>query len=403
MKAPSRTIARVLDGELCSGCGLCASIGEVEMRSVAPGYNRPSPLPQVTPEEERLLVESCPGSRVAPWQPAPRTHPYWGPHHRVLTGFSSDEEVRHRSSSGGGITGLAVYALASGLVDRVVHVGADPGRPTRNITLTSRTPEEVIAGAGSRYAASSPLADIDRMLGEGGRIAFVGKPCDVGALRQLGRFDERVGRHVPIILSFFCAGIPSETGADRILAELGVDTTELKEFRYRGFGWPGMATATAHDGRTAEMTYERSWGHHLSREVQFRCKICPDAIGGVADIACADAWYGGDTGYPSFEEQSGRSLIVTRTEAGEKLLEAAVAAGAMQVEPLDIGEIDKMQPSQARRKRLIKSRVAATRVTLQPRPEMGGLLVEEAAKRAQPKEALKNFLGTTRRIVQGRR
>jgi coenzyme F420 hydrogenase subunit beta len=78
-----------------------------------------------------------------------------------------------------------------------------------------------------------------------------------------------------------------------------------------------MATATAHDGRTAEMTYERSWGHHLSREVQFRCKICPDAVGGVADIACADAWYGGETGYPTFEEQSGRSLVVTRTAVGE--------------------------------------------------------------------------------------
>ena len=55
------------------------------------------------------------------------------------------------------------------------------------------------------------------------------------------------------------------------------------------------------------MSYADSWGAHLSKHVQFRCKICPDAVGGVADIACADAWYGGDSGYPQFDEAAGRS------------------------------------------------------------------------------------------------
>jgi coenzyme F420 hydrogenase subunit beta len=402
-KRPSRTIQRVLKGELCSGCGLCASAGGVAMAPVPPGYNRPQPLPQVTAEEERMLAECCPGARVAPWQDAPHVHAYWGPYHRVATGYATDEEIRHRASSGGGLTGLLVFALEAGLVDRVVHVGPDPDLPTRNRVYVSRTREGAIDGAGSRYAASSPLAEIDAMLAEGGRIAFVGKPCDVGALRQLGRFDERVARHVPLILSFFCAGIPSQTGADRILAELGVEPQDLREFRYRGYGWPGMATAIALDGRSAEMTYERSWGHHLSREVQFRCKICPDAVGGVADIACADAWYGGDSGYPTFEEQSGRSLIMTRTAAGEALLEQAITAGAIAAEPLALSEVDLMQPSQARRKRLIRARVGAVRATLQPSPRMDGLKVGEAAAGAGTQEALKNFVGTARRILQGRR
>ncbi len=403
MKAPSRTIARVLAGELCSGCGLCASVGGVAMQPVPPGYNRPQPLPQVTPEQERMLAQACPGARVAPWHDAPHIHAVWGPYHRVATGYATDDEIRHRASSGGALTGLAVFALRAGLVDRVIHVGADPGRPTRNRTLVSRCAEEVVGGAGSRYAASSPLADIDAVLAEGGRALFIGKPCDVGALRQLGRFDPRVEAHVPYILSFFCAGIPSQTGADRILAEFGMREEEVHSFRYRGFGWPGMASATAHDGRSAEMTYERSWGHHLSREVQFRCKICPDALGGVADIACADAWYGGETGYPTFEEQAGRSLVMTRTAAGEQLLERALAAGAIGADPLDVAEIDLMQPSQARRKRLIGARVAAVRATLNPAPRMGGLCVAEAGRRATPGETLKNFLGTARRILQGRR
>jgi coenzyme F420 hydrogenase subunit beta len=151
------------------------------------------------------------------------------------------------------------------------------------------------------------------------------------------------------------------------------------------------------------MTYARSWGGFLSKEVQFRCKICPDAVGGVADIACADAWYGDDDGYPSFAEAEGRSLIMSRSEAGERFLREALAAGVLEAEDLPIAEIDRMQPSQARRKRLVLARVASLPFALQPRPRMDGLSVGEAARRAGPREALQNFLGTFRRTVQGRR
>jgi coenzyme F420 hydrogenase subunit beta len=267
----------------------------------------------------------------------------------------------------------------------------------------SRTREEIFEGAGSRYAASSPLADIDLALSEPGRFAFVGKPCDVSALRQLARVDARVNEHVPVMLSFFCAGLPSHAGADRIIAEMGFSPDEVRTFRYRGDGWPGLTRAETHDGRVAVMRYEDSWGGQLSHEVQFRCKICPDAVGGVADVACADAWYGGETGYPQFEEQDGRSLIMTRTSIGDALLQRAVDDKKIEVEPLPVEEIDLMQPGQARRKRLVATRLAACAATLQPTPGMRDLDVGRAARTASPTETARNWLGTVRRIVQNRR
>src|SRR3546814_11296669 len=83
---------------------------------------------------------------------------------------------------------------------------------------------------------------------------------------------------------------------------MGLDPARLARFRYRGNGWPGQARAETVDGQVAEMSYADSWGAHLSKEVQFRCKICPDAIGGVADVACPDAWHGEAEGYPSFDK-----------------------------------------------------------------------------------------------------
>jgi coenzyme F420 hydrogenase subunit beta len=403
-KTGSPTVARVVGAQLCTGCGLCASAsGAFVMEPVAPGYNRPRQVAPVSPEAERVIAVACPGAVVAPWPAPAHVHPYWGPWIRVATAHATDPAVRHQGSSGGALTGLAIHALRSGRVDRVVHVAADPARPSRNIVTVSDREDEILAGAGSRYAASSPLAEIDRLLSDGGRLAFIGKPCDVSALRQLARVDERVDRHVALMLAFFCAGVPSERGVDRIMAAMGVEPNEVTSFRYRGHGWPGNAVAVTRDGQVREMSYAESWGGYLSKEVQFRCKICPDAVGGVADIACADAWYGDQSGYPLFEERDGRSLVVTRTAAGENVLQEALAAGAIEAEPLDIEAIDLMQPSQAQRKRLIRARTLALTLTLQPQPDMRGTLVVQAARRASLLEQLRNLLGTVRRIIVRKR
>ena len=399
----SPTVATVLRGELCTGCGLCASVAgpAIRMESVDPGYNRPVQRGGVEPRAERIIAQVCPGAVVAPWA-GEKVHPYWGPWRQVLSGHAVDPDVRFEGSSGGVISALLIHALETGLVDRVVHVGASPDDPTRNVTVVSRTPAEVVARAGSRYTASSPLADIEAELAAGGRFAFVGKPCDVSALRRLAALDPRVDACVPILLSFFCGGIPSHAGVGRILAKLGVASGDVRRFRYRGRGWPGTCAAETAE-RVVEMSYAESWGGHLSKEVQFRCKICPDAVGGVADIACADAWYGDENGYPSFDEQDGRSLVVVRSQAGEALLASAVACQALSLESLPVDEIDKMQPSQARRKRLVFARTASLPFTLQPRPVMRGLAVGRAALKAPLAEAARNFLGTIRRTLQGRR
>lgn len=404
--AESPTLKRVLSGQLCSGCGLCAGIAPdaIKLETVAPGYSRPRQTAPVSATAEKIIATACPGAKVAPWSGiALNQHPYWGPWRGIYTGYALDPDVRFAGSSGGAISALLIHALTSGQVEQVLHISADPSQPTRNIVTFSTSPEEIIRNAGSRYAASSPLQDIARLLDAGKRTAFVGKPCDVSALRQLGTLEARVNAVFPLKLSFFCGGLPSHAGADRIVRAMGLEPEKLSSFRYRGNGWPGMARAETTDGQSAEMSYAQSWGGHLSKEVQFRCKICPDAIGGVADIACADAWYGDDDGYPSFEEQEGRSLIVSRTEAGERLLSAAIAAGAVASEPLDASEIDRMQPAQARRKRLVLARTASCRVLLQPVPKMAGLDVGLATRRARTGELLHNFLGTIRRILINRR
>nr|WP_310525396.1 Coenzyme F420 hydrogenase/dehydrogenase, beta subunit C-terminal domain [Polymorphobacter sp.] len=374
------------------------------MTMAPPGYLRPHQHGPITAEQETGIAAACPGLVVdeSTTNAPPINDPIWGPAWFVGTGFVTDPALRHQASSGGVISGLLVHALATGLVDFVIQTAADHRQPTGNHTSLSTTAQDVFAAAGSRYAPSSPLAGLEDWLARPGRFAFVGKPCDVTALRARALADPRINARIPLMLAFFCAGIPSQASAGRILDALGVAPKDVASFRYRGDGWPGFATATLHDGSTRRMSYADSWGDILSKEVQFRCKICPDATGNVADIACADAWYGDDRGYPSFEEQDGRSLVIARTAMGETLLNEARAAGRVVTEPLAIAEIAKMQPAQVRRKKQIVSRLAAMAVAGRPVPRYRGLQLWAAAARDKPAEQARSFAGLLRRFMQGR-
>ncbi|WP_164156100.1 Coenzyme F420 hydrogenase/dehydrogenase, beta subunit C-terminal domain, partial [Sandarakinorhabdus rubra] len=365
-------LARVERAGSCAGCGLCAALSSgIEITEAPPGWARPRQIGAVSAAEDAAIAAACPGLVVDETDnPHPAGEPLWGPQLFTGIGHAGDAELRHHASSGGMISALLGHALNTRLVDFVVQVRADPARPTANITSLSHTADDVFAAAGSRYAASSPLAGLEQWLAraeaEDARFAFVGKPCDVAALRLRARQDPRIGRRVPLMLSFFCAGIPSARAVGRILDHLSVDAREVAAFRFRGDGWPGEATATLKDGSSRSMSYAASWGDILSKEVQFRCKICPDAVGAAADIACADAWHGDERGYPSFAEEDGRSLVMARTAAGQALLDAARAAGRVVVAEAPVAGIIAMQPHQARRKQQVASRLWAMRVAGRP-------------------------------------
>lgn len=400
----SPALRRVMKGHLCTGCGGCAAIApaKVEMALLPPGYLRPLQNAALTEEEERGIAAICPGLLVEQEANGRPDDPLWGPHLGVWTGHATDPKLRHAASSGGALSALLVHLLDSGEVDFILQIAADPEIPVGNQIVLSRSADEIMAASGSRYAPSAPLDGIEEHLAAGRRFAFVGKPCDVSALRQMARLDPRVDACIPVMLSFFCAGVPSQTGAEEVLERLGALPDQVSGFRYRGNGWPGSAVATLRDGSERRMSYHDSWGGILSRHVQFRCKICPDGTGGLADLVCADAWECDEQGYPVFDEADGISLVLARTAKGQALIEASVNAGRLSIEPFRLEDITPIQPGQRERKRALLARLAALAVLLRPYPRYRGFHLVAAAGQNRLKKLFRNFAGTALRTIRGR-
>ncbi|WP_417462999.1 Coenzyme F420 hydrogenase/dehydrogenase, beta subunit C-terminal domain [Kordiimonas sp.] len=314
------------------------------------------------------------------------------------TGWATDPDLRFFGASGGALSGLLLHLLRSGEVTDVVQIAAAPGNPIANSTVISTSRSDILNAAGSRYAPSAPLAHLEELVNSGQRHAFVGKPCDVVALRALANENVNVAAAFPVMLSFFCAGVPSETGGRAVLTALGVKLETVARFRYRGRGWPGRATAVLRDGSERSMSYHDSWGGILSKHGQHRCKICADGTGKAADIVCADAWESDTTGYPVFDEAEGVSLIVCRTALGGRILEGAVAAGQIETTPFNVAQLAAIQPGQRERRRALLARLLALRLTGRPVPRYRGLNLWSAARQNSYLRNLKNFFGMLRRV-----
>ena len=347
--------------------------------------------------EDARIAAICPGL-VQEVEAAGRVDdPLWGPHVAMRQGHATDPALRFAGASGGGLSALAAWLIESGTVEAVLQVKADPDRAVGNVATISRSRADVLEAAGSRYAPAAPLAILPDIAAGPTRLAFIGKPCDAAALRAMAARDPALAARFPVILSFFCAGTPSLKGAEAVLEALGSGPADAQAFRYRGNGWPGMATVTRRTGETAAMSYHDSWGRILSRHVQHRCKICADGTGTAADIVCADAWESDAAGYPVFEEAEGTSLVVARTPEGAALLARAEAAGAIVLAPFDAATLAAIQPGQRNRRRALLARLAALRLLGRPVPRYRGLKLREAAGQAGLRFLMRNFLGTLRR------
>lgn len=398
----SKILNRVAKGDLCSGCGACAGMfpDKITMQMAEPGFLRPRQSASLTTAEEEELTGFCPAHGQTVKAEGRVDDTLWGPYLNMEIGWSTDPELRFAGASGGALSGILLHLLESGEVEAIVQIAEDSDRPIANRTVICTERSGILAAAGSRYAPSSPLSGLGRLVTSGRRYAMVGKPCDIAALRALAKTRADIAAAFPVMLSFFCAGVPSEKGAHAVLGALETDENEVERFRYRGQGWPGRATAQLKKGGVRSMSYHESWGKVLSKHVQHRCKLCADGTGKAADLVCADAWESDAAGYPVFDEADGVSLIVTRTPLGARILEAARKTGKIKTAPFEIAQLAAIQPGQRERRRALLSRLLAQRLTGRPVPHYTGLHLWAAARQNPIQRNLKNFLGTMRRSIK---
>ena len=389
-------IDKIKKRRFCIGCGLCASVlgSKCHMELGTDGFYSPIDNGNLTKQEEKMVKFLCPGIHVE----GEKQKNIWGATLSVEEAWSGDAQIRHKAASGGVVTSLAIYLLESHTVDAILQVGVMEDSYLYNELKVSHTREEIVSNAQSRYAPALVFDDIINVLESSDETyAFVGKPCDAAALKNLLKLFPKYSDKIKAIISIFCAGMPSYNATVKAWQMSGRKEEPIS-LKYRGDGWPGNFYVKWSDGSDFQLSYNDSWGKVLGHHIGFRCKICPDGIGMLADIAVGDNW-STKNGYPDFTESEGKCFVMIRTSQGAEIMNDAHAKGYIVRNQLGINKIEEIQPYQFQRRKLEGWRLMPVQLFSGFMLRFKGMHILKCAVSAKITTGVKNMLGTAKRMI----
>ena len=285
----------------CSGCMACKAVcpkDAIEIKDEVRVFN--------SYMNERKCIKCGRCKKICPLNKLPKLMPpiEW------MQGWSKDQDIRARSSSGGAASELMRSFIASGgyVCSCVFEHGEFGFEVTNNI-------ERAKQFAGSKYVKSNPdgiYEEIEDLLKKGKKVLFIGLPCQSAGLRNTipERLQEQLYR-----VDLICHGTPSYSLLNKHINELGYKFDEIENISFREKNrWRLVVT---HNGKENTVLNLYLLGYLSGYFYTENCYECPYAgINRVSDITIGDSW-GSNL---RDELKAGLSLIICQTEKGIKLI-----------------------------------------------------------------------------------
>jgi coenzyme F420 hydrogenase subunit beta len=311
----------VISPEFCLGCGACVAscpYSVLEMDDGRPKLVDRCELcgicydqcPQLVSQGE--LERSIFGRNALPEETV-------GIYQRAFSAQTLDHEVRTHCQDGGAVTSLLMALLRTGFIDGAVVTASDGWRPVPKVAITRA---ELMECAGSKYSRGGVLVGLRDIvdLYSCEKVAVVGLPCQIKALRRMQTSERRVHRLIDVVklcVGLFCARAFSyERFFKRVVEEqLDIKLTEVAKFDIKG----GRLLIYRRGKPRRELAVDA-----IEQFVDVPCKLCLDFTAELADISIGAA--GSPLGY---------STVLLRTQVGTEALEIAEGMGTFNARPME--------------------------------------------------------------------
>lgn len=272
-------------------------------------------------------------------QPGIAHDPVVGYFHDLYVGYVGEGDYRRNGSSGGFGSWILSELARVGEVDHVVHVApAADGSPALFEFTVSSSPEDVAAGAKSRYYPVQ-LDDVLRTMRDvPGRYAVTGIPSVIFELRLLAATDAEIRERLAFTLGLVCGHQKSTKYAESFAWQCGIKPGDLRQFDFRkkspeGRAWDYRMEMTGLiDGEEVTIVKRQNelfgsdWGLGF-----FKAKFSDytdDAFNETADVVVGDAWL------PEYDgDPNGTNVVIIRDARIAAIVKAGIADGRLVLEP----------------------------------------------------------------------
>ncbi|MFO8020200.1 MAG: Coenzyme F420 hydrogenase/dehydrogenase, beta subunit C-terminal domain [Promethearchaeia archaeon] len=313
----------VIHNDLCCACGACVSYCESQAFDVIKMVNY---TPQFKSDKN---AENCTECGVC-YYICPQTEPILeqitqkykiedetGHIEDVLAAKTTNEKINELGQDGGVVTTLLTYLFDRHLIDAAVVSQYDEKLEPKPKLVFNK--EELLKSAGTRYSVSPqflPLKDLYNLgpesLKEGNiydinslRVAFVGTPCQLRALRKMHYLNISPAHVIKYVIGLFCfENFDYKKLYDILKKKTKTEPSEIqKTWIKKNF------FLKTKEGDEHEVNIKK-----LDPAVRSNCHECDEFTSMFSDISV------GASGAPQ-----GYSMIIIRTETGEELVNHALA------------------------------------------------------------------------------
>ncbi|MBN1119237.1 MAG: Coenzyme F420 hydrogenase/dehydrogenase, beta subunit C-terminal domain [Bacteroidales bacterium] len=330
-----------MNSHLCNRCGSCVGLSEGAIEFIdREGKYYPKIVKALHDEQVEKIYHACSGKyfdfpryRELFYPDTTNFHTYTGPYEKIGIGHAVDPDLRINAASGGIITTSLIYLLKTGKIDGAVTTRMNPKVPWQAEAFIATTREEIIESAQSKYCITSVNEILPQMEAFKGKLAYVGIPPQVQSIRKLQEVNDPSVKNIEYIFGPFYGNTLHFTSVKALLRSYKVkDFTQITKLYFRHGEWPGNMRVELKSDKVIELKK-----FHANYLIPFyilkNSLFCTDLANEFTDLSVGDAWA------PVYEERGkGFSLILTRNNKGQNLLNEMINAGWLNFEEITENE-----------------------------------------------------------------
>jgi coenzyme F420 hydrogenase subunit beta len=307
---------KIISNGFCTLCGACEASCPTGAISVEDEKNRRLFDCSKDLDLCPICYETCPHSEalllrvLKSVSDAPGRNEALGYYRKIVLAQATDPKLRELCRGGGVVTSLLTYGVEQKRFDSAIVSKAEPDNPAKPKAAVATVPDDILSAVGSKFFPSPVAKAYGSAVYSYGKtkIAFVGVPCHVLALRKIEASHHKIGNSLAITIGLFCFGTFSMTPLLKYVEDnYHVKASEIKHIRLSN----KFVVQTAN--QTVKIPISE-----IENIIMPSCRTCTDFTSELADISIGGA-------YP-LEEWS---TVIIRTKAGEEFFYDAVENGVI--------------------------------------------------------------------------
>ncbi len=330
---------------LCNRCGTCVGLsnGKILFQD-REGKYYPKIISPLTKEEAEIILDACSGHEFHfpefnQWLFSSASHynRWMGSYENLYIGHANDEIVRSNAGSGGILSALLIYLLEKREIQGAVSLKMSTDKPWLTEPFIATSKEEILESAQSKYIISSVNEILPQIARFEGKLAYVGLPGQVQAIRKLQKIQHPAVRNISYIFGPFYGNTLHVSSIRSFLAaHKEKDLKSIKKIYFRYGEWPGRMRIEMKNGRIMELPKFHA-NYLIPFHILKNSLLCTDLTNEFTDISGGDAWA------PVYEERGkGFSMVIARSKQGQRLLEEMLNQHLITLWPITEEEAIKM-------------------------------------------------------------